>query len=235
MKKILLLTLLSLNIQASVNFEQFRQLTQAIHMAFEELKPDSSHSLSINQKVGDLENYWWDLDIVHASYSGVEMDGQHAHNIFLFGGFARLEGMTVDGLAVTACHELGHGIGGAPFKETGKSMEGQADYFATKTCLPVLFKYLEQTIENSYDPYIIEFCKNHNDVNYCKRAMTALESDISFFSYLGEETSFEERSVEIATELNESATYYPSAQCRLDTSMNGVLGLDRPICWFPSE
>ncbi|OUR93713.1 hypothetical protein A9Q84_19825 [Halobacteriovorax marinus] len=235
MKKLILLSLLSLNIHASVNYDQLSQLKEAIYLAFDELKPDSSHSLSINQKVGDLESYWWDLDIVHASYSGVEQDGLFSHNIFLFGGFARLDGMTLDGLALTACHEIGHGIGGLPLKVNGKTMEGQADYYATQTCLPILFKYLKQADELSTDPYIEYFCKSHTDYSYCQRAMTALESEIFFFSYLGDETSFEERSTEVVTELNTSETYYPSAQCRLDTSMNGIFGLARPTCWFPKN
>src|SRR5690606_8921942 len=66
-------------------------------------------------------------------------------NIILYGGLARHPAITEDGLALAACHELGHHIGGAPKKSTyfGSSWitnEGQADYFATLKCLRKYFR-----------------------------------------------------------------------------------------------
>lgn len=218
---------------AEVSFEEFLHLKDALNDAFIELRPDQNHQLMINLPIKDHENYWWDLDLVHASYSVLNNDTQIQHNIFLFGGFARLEEMTLDGLAVTACHELGHGIGGMPYKLSGKSQEGQADYYSTNICLPVVFKYLKQSSHNTEDLYISNFCRNVDDFKYCKRAMSALKSNIYFFSYLGGLTSFEDRSSHSATSLNFSDTYYPSYQCRLDTMVNGIEKRDRPSCWFP--
>jgi hypothetical protein len=233
---ILKLTLLIFSItHAEVSFNEFLDLKTALNKAFVELRPDENHRLSINQPVGDHENYWWDLDIVHASYSLLEDGNSFQHNIFLFGGFARLAEMTLDGLAITACHEIGHGLGGAPFKTNGKSQEGQADFYSTNICLPTLFKYLYDSSHHQTEASIIKLCEDSLDANFCYRAMKALESNIFFFEYLGYLTSFETRSQETATTLNYSDTYYPSAQCRLDTLVNGILNKKRPPCWFPKK
>lgn len=229
MRKIILLLILTTNVSASVSFEEFVNLKDALHKAFEELNPNNDNILTINNTFNMPENYWWSLDVVHASYSRFE----NSHNIFLFGGFSRLGGMSLDGLAVTACHEIGHGIGNAPFKESGTSMEGQADYFATKTCLPVVFKYLEQSTETTKSRFNLDFCNQAKDFDYCMRALTALESNIFFFQTLGDDVYFDTPSADIATELNYSPSFYPSSQCRIDTSLNGVLKLERPACWFP--
>ncbi|WP_372654688.1 ImmA/IrrE family metallo-endopeptidase [Halobacteriovorax sp.] len=229
MKRIVLLLLLSLNSSASINFEDFIDLKDALYRAFDELKPNSEHTLTVNNTYNLPEDYWWSLDVVHASYS---RQG-NSHNIFLFGGFARLSEMSLDGLAITACHEIGHGIGKAPFKDSGSSTEGQADYFATKICLPIVFKYLAQTVEVSKSKFNLNFCRESENNHYCLRALTALESNIFFFKTLGDTVHFSTRSTEVARELNTSPTFYPSSQCRLDTSLNGVLKKPRPACWYP--
>jgi hypothetical protein len=62
-------------------------------------------------------------------------------------GWLALPKMTVDVLALSSCHEMGHFVGGFPFKGprrrvddgTAVAAEGQADYFATKDCLPRLW------------------------------------------------------------------------------------------------
>ena len=59
----------------------------------------------------------------------------------MYGGLARHKATTVEGMALVACHELGHHLGGAPrFAGWGgtsewASNEGAADYFATLKCL----------------------------------------------------------------------------------------------------
>ncbi len=232
--KILIILLFSFNAFASLNFEEFKEVKVAVAKAFLELRPSEKHSLAINQAVGDNEHYWWDLEATHASYSGYEQDGLTKHHIFLFGGFARLKGMTKDGLAVTACHEIAHGIGGEPLKVTGNTSEGQADYYATKSCLEIVFKYLKIDELSIRDNYIKDLCQREsNNIKFCLRAMSALKSDIEFFETLGDTVDFNRHSSNIATELNSGATYYPDSQCRLDTMIHGVLDLERPRCWYP--
>ncbi len=230
MKKLIFLILLySSHSFSAVTLEEFNHLKVAINKSFLILRPSSDHELTINLTTNLPDNYWWSLDVIHASYSRLD----NTHNIFIFGGFARLEEMTLDGLAITACHELGHGIGGPPYKSSGSSMEGQADYFATKVCLPVVYSYLAASSNPTETPFNLDFCTNSEDFNFCLRALTALESNIFFYKTLGDEVHFETPATELAARLDYSPTYYPSSQCRLDTSLNGILGLKRPGCWYP--
>ena len=234
MKYLLLIFLMAPNAYSQVTYNEFLDLKSALFKAFEELKPSEKDILEINKQVGDSETYWWDLDIVHASYAKTDLKEKTIHNIFLFGGFARLEGMTLDGLAVTACHEIGHGIGGAPFKESGSSMEGQSDYYATKVCLPIVFKYLTETAPYIENTYVQNLCLSHFDYDLCMRMMSSLESDRKFFNLEEEVVLFEKYSTKVATLLNERVDFYPDVQCRLDTMINGVFNKPRPICWYPN-
>jgi hypothetical protein len=223
------------NTQASVNFEGYIDVKNALYKAFEELRPNKNHKLIINAKVGDNPYYWFGLNMVHASYSGFENQGNYTHNIFLFGGFIRLQEMTKDGLLLAGCHEIGHGIGGAPLKVTGSSSEAQSDYFATKNCLQVAFKFLKpEPNATIQDNYVINFCKlNAKDRKFCLRAFGALRSDIYFFETLGESSAVDNYSASRAVEFNDGATFYPDAQCRVDTMIHGIVDIERPNCWYP--
>jgi hypothetical protein len=234
MKKIMA-SILFINIAyAQVTYNEFQSLQVALHTAFIELRPTSNDILKINMKVGDIDDFWWNLTEAHASYSQAEQAGNVEHNIFLFGGFARLDQMTLDGLALTACHEIGHGLGGKPEKISGNTVEGESDYYATKTCLPIVIKYLADSTPRSQNNYIHNKCEESSyPFDTCIRLFTAIESDISFFKTLGDTTSFENYSSHIAETLDLSPKYYPDSQCRIDTMIHGVLNLNRPKCWFP--
>ncbi|AYF44028.1 hypothetical protein BALOs_1018 [Halobacteriovorax sp. BALOs_7] len=224
---------------ASVTRDEFLQVKEALYQAYSELAPSQNEVLKINLPIPGIPNadtYWWDIDMVHASYVKVENDqNQIEHRIYLMGGFARLSGMTPDGLALTGCHEIGHGIGGEPFKSSGSTTEGQSDYFATKVCLPIVFKYLNELREINSNPTYESICSNqimHNS-NTCLRLLTAMEADQAFFKTTGDEVYFDHFSNEVATELNTDASYYPDSQCRFDTMIHGILNIERPICWYP--
>lgn len=239
-KLLLLLVLITLtrSIFAAVTKSEFDEVKEALHLAYSELAPSPNEVLKINLPVAGLgEDYWWEIDMIHASYVQFKNDeGQTEHRIYLMGGFARLADMTPDGLALTGCHEIGHGIGGAPFKNNGNTAEGQSDYFATKVCLPIVFKYLKQKRSINENTTYQQLCEKQaaHDNNTCLRLLTAMEPDIAFFKSLGDEVSFDRFSTHIQEELNTNASYYPDAQCRLDTMINGVLELERPICWYPT-
>ena len=229
--------------KAAVTYEEFLEVKNALYQAFEELKPGDNHLLSINTLVKGLwETYWWELNIGNASYvRAVEENGDISHNVFLIGGFARAEGMTPDGLALTGCHEIGHGIGGGPKKDpymaaVESSVEGQSDYYATATCLEVVLKYLKPMRELGSDPYYELVCEAQSarSKDICMRMFTALESDIALFASTGDQTSVEDFSTVEMEEINFRPSYYPDAQCRIDTMIHGILKLERPKCWFPN-
>jgi hypothetical protein len=235
MKKLIVLLLFPVISQAQVSFLEFQSLKMALHSAFIELRPTTNDVLKINTQVGDIKDFWWNLEDTHASYSHSESGGISEHNIFLFGGFARLDQMTLDGLALTACHEIGHGIGGEPMKISGSTVEGQADYYATRTCLPIVVKYLEDSTLRSQDNYIHSKCEESSyPHDKCVRLFTAIESDIAFFKKNGDITSFEHFSRVQAAEFNLEPRFYPDSQCRIDTMIHGLFKLDRPKCWDPN-
>ncbi|WP_437757611.1 hypothetical protein [Sorangium sp. So ce1389] len=89
----------------------------------------------------------WDSDAVSAH---VLLKPGEDWTIEVSKGWLTVSSMTTEVFALTMCHEMGHFIGGFPFKTSGRrdstgalgtavASEGQADYFATKDCLPRLW------------------------------------------------------------------------------------------------
>jgi len=236
-----LILLFSTSSYAQVTRPEFEIVKSAILKAYEELKPSDNEYLFINPVVEGVNMSWWDITPPNASYVRYDQEGIVEHRIYLFGGFARFAGMTPDGIALTACHEVGHGIAGGPFKDTSDysnvptTTEGQADYFATSICLPVVFKYLKALRPLKDNKTYSKLCKQQtkHDTITCLRLMASLESDIALLKYLGHTASFDTFSTNVQEQINTSVRYYPDSQCRLDTMINGIIGLERPECWFP--
>ena len=148
----------------------------------------------------------WDVDWINA-LAYVTEEGAH---IAMFGGMARAPYMNRDGLELILCHELGHHLAGPPIKKksTWASAEGQADYFATNSCLKELWKG-----------------------DYRERSITASLNVVKMIAEVSGDKLPDIRTpdplkVEV-TELD-----YPSLQCRLDTFVAGTLVHSRPKCWF---
>ena len=154
-----------------------------------------------------------------------------------------LELLSEDTLKLILCHEFGHFLGGEPFVHIvnsnpssiftfknpyeGLSTEGQADYFATSSCLTEIlpqkspeehFAIIEKTIE-IYDSINAQFFNIHE--NY----------------------SFETPDPSIVQETIRKAGEYPSLHCRADTMIIGLGNSlsqnsdlysfkERPSCWF---
>jgi hypothetical protein len=148
--------------------------------------------------------------------------------------------MTVDILAAYVCHEVGHLVGGYPFKGdanlqdygTASATEGQSDYFAAKDCLPRL--WAEELTENVTAASLLrESERARCRAAYPDEASRALCGRI-LFTGLATSWIFKE-------EMGEKATPYPSfdtpdlteasgrgiakppSQCRLDTFVAGAL------------
>lgn len=110
----------------------------------------------------------WDNDTVNA------MAGKNgsAWKAFMFGGLARLKGMTADAFNIVLCHEVGHLVGGFPFYpgdqgDQGAASEGNSDYFAAHDCFYRLFKddkEQNEKAEANAPENIKELCSNaHED------------------------------------------------------------------------
>lgn len=91
----------------------------------------------------DAATYDWKNTAVNANASQTtnSQTKQAVWSIQMYGALYRRPEITNDGFALVVCHELGHHFGGFPYRTgfggiaAGVSTEGQADYFATHTCL----------------------------------------------------------------------------------------------------
>lgn len=122
----------------------------------------------------------------------------------IFGGLARYPGMTKNAIIEAACHEIGHHLGGAPLY-TGDTMsvEGQADRYATRTCM-----------------------KNMGIASSSPSLALA-----QTLASLGGEAPVS-RSVRATERVSKTIQEHPRAQCRLDTYDSAATGLSRRCCWY---
>jgi hypothetical protein len=165
--------------------------------------------------------------------------------VAMFGGLARHETITEDGMALVVCHEIGHHIGGAPKKggstsggwwggssgaSTWASNEGQADYFATLKCLRKAFlndDNIAVVAEMKVPKTLVDACKKSSkkdkeDTALCVRTSMAGKSVSDLFSALSKlpETKFDTPDAKVVTKTDDN---HPKAQCRLDTYFQGSL------------
>jgi hypothetical protein len=150
--------------------------------------------------------------------------------------------MTVDLLALTSCHEMGHFVGGFPFKGTSRvedgtasASEGQADYFATKDCLPRLWADERDSNAAAFaelDASQRELCtKTHSDLpsqHLCARALlTSLHAAQIFHKeYVQQFPSDAVDAPKLETPdlsvVSRTRTGRSNGQCRLDTLVAGI-------------
>lgn len=147
----------------------------------------------------------------------------------LYGGFARHKDISIDGFQAIVCHEIGHHLGGYPTKSwSWSSAEGQADYFATQTCLKKVWR--TQVVKNSLAANTVHpFSRLQCDLSYpterarnlcyrianASRSMAAALADISYTitpvpGHLDN------------SRVKSTKTSHPQAQCRLDTLLAGA-------------
>jgi hypothetical protein len=122
----------------------------------------------------------------------------------MFGGLARYPTMTKGALIEVALHEIGHHLGGFPYY-TGESMsvEGQADYYATKVGM-------KKVKVPSADP--------------------SLALAVTLAELGGEAVPW--RPGPRLPYVSQTMEEHPPAQCRLKTFDAGRLNRTRPRCWF---
>jgi len=151
----------------------------------------------------------------------------------MFGGLARHHRMTVDGIYLVACHEVGHHIGGNPrYSDAAGSWasnEGQSDYFAVMKCLRKVFENDDnESIVNNMDvdPLVRSKCEekhsNNNESSICIRAAMAGFDTTAMFADLsnGAPPRFDRPDAAVVSQTYDS---HPAYQCRLDTYFQGSL------------
>lgn len=216
---------------ASVTYMELQSVFKIFHEIYDPLI-NGDEIIEFNRPTG-ADMRWWDIDVFRASYHGyLDNDSKiYHHLVWVFGGLAKRPFMTIDGLALIVCHELGHGFGGPPYKNSGSSTEGQADYYATEYCLQEFFMHWPAEVVSDHLPSNIkERCA---DDQLCLRAFVAVENRISHFWHNeGIKTSLTETDPTVVDLVDTSDTFYPSHQCRIDTHRASILKEPRPRCWY---
>jgi hypothetical protein len=148
----------------------------------------------------------------------------------VYGGLARYRGMTQDGLALVACHELGHLLGGFPQGNLGSANEGQADYFATAKCLRRVFA---EPTSNSFsrlsfvDPIAEKACagvfKKSSARSICVRSAMAALSVSPMTTGWGNEPEIPAFDTPDPYRTTVTDDRHMPKQCRLDTQFQGAL------------
>jgi hypothetical protein len=152
--------------------------------------------------------------------------------------------LTRDAYKLLLCHELGHAAGGAPFmvfagepKPANSSAEGQADFFATSSCLPTLFANDDNTPflkEEIHHPELASICTDPDD-NKRGLCMRIVVASLRFTQFVHDphdmSGSMPPRSPGPAPLLSAKSKditsstltrLYPETQCRLDTMIAGA-------------
>jgi hypothetical protein len=155
--------------------------------------------------------------------------------VSMFGGLARHETITEDGMSLVVCHEIGHHIGGAPQKasmwaSSWASNEGQADYWATLKCLRKVWLNddNEAVIAKMEVPETLtKTCDKEKlwsvERAICIRGGMAGDSVARLFAALAKDPApakFETPSTKVVTKTDDN---HPASQCRLDTYFQGAL------------
>ena len=173
-----------------------------------------------------VEKRWSDGTVnAYAQQSG------KTYKVSMFGGLARHETITEDGMSLVVCHEIGHHIGGAPRKASAwsnpwASNEGQADYFATLKCLRRVWNdenNAEVVASMEVPAELSSKCSGTDDAALCIRGGMAGLSVAKLFQALSSQTvepKFDTPSARVVTKTDDN---HPATQCRLDTYFQGAL------------
>jgi len=176
-------------------------------------------------------------------FGGIRVDATEV--VITIGREAQKEpGVTIDSYAAVLCHEVGHLLGGPPYKEKSaseftSSTEGQSDFFAATQCLPKLLtkqNLLSDLEIQSLPLKWVRTCESSKrSLNHCLQILSAGYHLISSVHaiYLNYPQPPPHPDIDTPEAQGKSANQmYPSLQCRLDTYVRGALGIERPDCWY---
>lgn len=201
--------------------ETFNNIIDHVTEIFQPYFAKAGAKLTVNKR--------WDDDTVNAS----AMQWPNGNwRVSMYGGLARHQLITVDGLLLVLCHEIGHHIGGAPKSKEGQgwdTIEGQSDYFGSLKC----FRRVVANEDNvsivskmQIDPEVTKQCKliysSENDIAICQRTSMAAFSVTKLLALNSEKPniSFSTPDQSRVSKTNEE---HPEVQCRLDTYFQAAL------------
>ena len=149
-------------------------------------------------------------------------------NIELYGGLARRVEVNADAFTLVVCHELGHHLGGFPFKRDITANEGQSDYYSSQVCVRNLWRG-DLDLKSSFAALVKpdpkskcdKFWTSEDERNLCYRIAVANHALSTLFASAIEKKP--EFSTPDLTKVLKTSHIHPNPQCRLDTFMAGSL------------
>ncbi len=208
------------NFVGGITEEQFTKVMDKISLLFSDTVAKTGRKFVI-------ERLWSDPTV--NAYADQNTPG--VDTIHMFGGLARHQETTEDAMALVACHELGHHLGGAPRKidpTTGSafwaSNEGQADYWGTMKCLRHYFEGDDNVaaIQNIQVPTEVSsrcqlIYKNANEIAGCERAAMAGLALAKLLNAITQGTTPVSFTTPDKSVVAKTYDAHPQSQCRLDT------------------
>lgn len=226
MKTLLILLLISFNLQAGVDSiltrppgeklpkKRFHALINLMQEEFQYLAERNGRRL---QFLVDYNEDW-----AQAFARRWETD-----QVIVYGGISGLKNGTEDSFVMILCHELGHLYGGKPYSDDYNklSVEGQADYWSTSYCWKEIMPKLSERT-----PSELSLRQCNFDVT-CARGVDAGKVVTAFYA---DNRNIAHPRIETPNlnQVQETLKVHPGPQCRLDTLFNGLRGEMRPLCWF---
>lgn len=206
-----------------ISEKQFNDVMDRVETLFSDDVKRAGGTLKVNRL--------WKDDTVNASAQ--ELGTSWVLN--MYGGLARHKATTIEGMALVACHELGHHLGGAPkikgwYGDDWATNEGGADYYATLKCLR---RYFAQDDNASIvaaaqiDPMVADRCStqfsNPADQAICMRNSMAAQSVTALFFDLSGDKAMAQFSTPDSKVVSRMDDDHPATQCRMDTYFNGAV------------
>ncbi len=203
--------------------EQFNKALDSVEHVYAPIVASAGGKLNIVRK--------WDDATVNAYAQRMGNEWR----VSMFGGLARHETITEDGMALVVCHEIGHHLGGAPKKSSAwsnpwASNEGQADYFATMKCLRRVWMSEDNasiistmTIPAPLTAGCMKQWKDKTDQAICIRGSMAGDSVARLFAALSKDPAPAQFNTPDAKVVAKTDDNHPATQCRLDTYFQGAM------------
>lgn len=201
-------------VQSGITQEEFESLLTKVEQVYTPIFTSLGAKLKINHR--------WDDNAVDAN----AMRFGQTWVVNMYGGMARHRQMTVEGMTLIACHEVGHHVGGFP-RSHWASGEGQSDYYGALKCLRRVWSnddniniVTKLPVPQSVNQKCSSQFKTPSDVALCMRSAMA---SLSMARLLGElrgdgTPDFDTPSKTVVTSIEYGYTH---SQCRLDTTYAG--------------
>lgn len=219
------------NMKISVNAKRFGGLTEEqFNFAIERV--ETIYVPIVSQMGGKLiiDRAWEDATVnAYAQRSGSNW------MVNMFGGLARHQAITEDGMSLVVCHEIGHHIGGAPkkvsyYSNSWASNEGQADYFSNLKCLRRVFLnddniaiVSKMDVPQALTDACAKSFTSEEDRAMCIRGGMAGDSVAKLFQSLRNSPTTAKFDTPDPARVSVTNDNHPATQCRLDTYFQGSL------------